>query len=477
MFRGARARAVLVVAIAALGASAREARAGGLYFSDRGVVPLSRGGAWVAGADDLGAIWYNPAGLADAGTTALVDFSWMNFRSEFTRRTQVIDSAGTIRVLESPTVRGTSPVLPLPTIGGSYNWGKRKEFTLAGAVYAPYAAITNYPTHVDGQPAPSRYSLVSLEGSALLAMGGSFAYKLSERLRFGAGLHAMVGTFASSVYFNANPGDRLIGAPEDPNYDALGQINVGPIFAPTGSVGVTAVPIDPVRVGVSFQLPMWISAPGTMQVRLPNAPVFDEARVAGDSVNVKFQLPAIFRAGIEFRPFSPLRAEIAYVREFWSGHDAIAITPKDVSLEGVTGFPSPFRVSPIRLPRNFADSNSFRVGAQYTVRLAETYTMNFRAGVNYDQSAIPAPYLSPLTIDLDKYTVALGGSLYVGDHWRFDAVYAHIFASDRVVDPAEAAIPRVNPVRGNPTASEAVNGGAYSARADVLGVGVQYRFR
>ena len=44
------------------------------------------------------------------------------------------------------------------------------------------------------------------------------------------------------------------------------------------------------------------------------------------------------------------------------------------------------------------------------------------------------------------------------------------------VDPAEAQVPRVNPVRGNPTATEAINGGDYSARAIILGVGVNYKF-
>src|SRR5579885_1311937 len=87
------------------------AQAAGLYFSDRGVKPLSRGGAWVAGADDIGAVWYNPAGLADAGTSIMVDGAWLNHRSEFTRKTQVVDAAGTVRVYNYPTVEGKSPIL------------------------------------------------------------------------------------------------------------------------------------------------------------------------------------------------------------------------------------------------------------------------------------------------------------------------------------------------------------------------------
>jgi hypothetical protein len=37
-------------------------------------------------------------------------------------------------------------------------------------------------------------------------------------------------------------------------------------------------------------------------------------------------------------------------------------------------------------------------------------------------------------------------------------------------------VPLVNPVKGNPTATESVNGGDYTAHAIILGVGAQYKF-
>ncbi len=116
----------------------------------------------MAGADDLGAIWYNPAGLADAGTTVFIDLAWLNFSSEYTRSTQVTDNGGTIRTYNYPKVDGTTPFLPIPTIGGSYNFGDQKQYTAAFGVMAPYTAIASYPLTVGGQPSPSRYSLVSL---------------------------------------------------------------------------------------------------------------------------------------------------------------------------------------------------------------------------------------------------------------------------------------------------------------------------
>jgi long-chain fatty acid transport protein len=457
------------------------AEAAGLYSTDRGVRPLGRGGAFVAGADDLGAIWYNPAGLADAGTSILVDVSWLNFSSEYTRQTQVTDAGGTVRVIDFPEVKGSTSFLPIPTIAGSYNFGREKEFTAAFGVFAPYTAVASYPLTLSGQPAPSRYSLVSLEGSALVVAGGYFAYKPIEAFRVGGGLQALVGKFASTVVFSASPTDRLIAAPEDPQYDAFSQLDVGPIVAPSANFGMIAQPAKQLRLGLSGQLPFWVNSPAKVNVKLPGAAPFDRAHQEGNNATVRFRLPPIVRAGIEYRADlsaeQVLRIELAYVREFWSLHDSIDIRSDDIKLYDITGFPSPFGVAPISLPRNFQDSNSLRLGGEYSTKNAlKGYWIDLRAGVSYESSAVPTAWVSPLTYDANKLIASVGGSVHIGEHWRMDGLGALALLDGTVVDPAEAEVPRVNPVRGNPTKTEAINGGEYSARAIVLGVGANYKF-
>jgi long-chain fatty acid transport protein len=457
------------------------AQAGGLFTADRGVRPLGRGGAFVAGADDLGAIWYNPAGLADAGTSILVDASWLNFSSEYTRRTNVTTAGGTVQTIDFPQVKGTTPFLPIPTLAGSYNFGKAKEFTAAFGMFAPYTAIASYPATLDGNPSPSRYSLVSLEGSALVVAGAYFAYKPVEKFRVGGGIQALVGNFNSTVVFSASPSDRLISAPEDPQYDALSQLKVGPIVAPSANFGMIGAPTENIRIGASAQLPFWINAPAEINVRLPTAAPFDRARQEGNEAHVRFRLPPIVRAGIEYRTNigdeSRIRVEATYVREFWSLHDSIDVRSENVKLNDITGFPSPFGVPPISLPRNFQDSNSFRLGGEYSLKnLLRDYWIDLRAGVSYETSGVPLTWVSPLTYDANKVIGSIGGGVHIGEHWRMDAVASLVFLNSTTVDPAEAEVPRVNPVRGNPTDTEAINGGDYSARAAILGVGVNYKF-
>src|SRR5262249_42321384 len=158
--------------------------------------------------------------------------------------------------------------------------------------------------------------------------------------------------------------------------------------------------------------------PATVKVRLPNAAVFDHAVQDGEDAHVRFRLPPIARVGVEYRiPLADndlLRLEIAYVREFWSLHDSIDIRSDNIKLLNITGFPSPFGVAPITIPRNFQDSNSIRFGGEYdTNAIFPKNRTTLRAGISYETSAIPQDWVSPLTYDANKIIGSLGGSIHV----------------------------------------------------------------
>ncbi len=474
-------RALVGAALAVSCTLAGHAHAGGLYFTDRGVRPLGRGGAFVAGADDAGAVYYNPAGLAFAGHQFLLDAAWMQYSSTFQRKTlvQQVDPntgkpTGQYYVQIFPAVKGTTPVLPIPTLAYADNFGVDKA-NFALAAWAPYAAITSYPETVNGNPAPQRYSLISMDGSALAVVGAYGSYQPSKEIALGAGVEMLTGFFTSTVVFNSCPPDRFICAPEEPQYDAFSRLKVGPIFAPTGTVGAIFVPHKLVRLGVSFHLPFWINSPAKVDVRLPSAPIFQNAKQQGNSANVKFQLPWTLRAGIELRPAKRTRVEVAGVYEGWSMHDSIVVNPDNIKLTGVSGFPSEYTVNTITLQRGFSNTGSIRIGGEQGFDLGG-YGLDVRAGFIYEKSAIPTKNLSPLTIDLDKTTLAIGGSLHVGK-WRFDGTYARVIGKAANVDPKTAAITQVNPVRANPPAfPDRINGGHYEANANVYGVGLVYQF-
>jgi long-chain fatty acid transport protein len=474
MSHSPRLGAVALAATVAACIYAPEARAAGLYFSDRGVRPMGRGGAFVAGADDLGAIWYNPAGLADAGTSVLVDFGYLHFTDSYTRQLRIPDAEGTYQIQNSPTVNGAAPVLPIPTIAWSLKLDHDERFTIAGGFLEPQVALASYPSTVDGQPSSSRYSLGSYGGSLLGIIGGWVAWKPFKQLRIGAGVMALAGQFATNVTFSTCPAFNLVCALEQPDFDANSQIKVGPIFAPTGNGGVIWVPLEALRFGVSGQLPIVISAPAQLQIQLPSNEVFDTAHVNGSNAHVSFTLPAVARVGVEVRPVRALRIEAAYVREFWGEQKSIVAQPQGISITGITGLPPSVGVPTIVFPRNFQDTSSLRLGGEYALHLLG-YDVDLRAGVAYEQSAVPVPYVSLLSLDMNKVTTSIGLGVHFAKHWRVDVLYAHLFCSTVYVSPNVAQIPHINPLNGN-APLEPVNGGTYSAEADLIGLGANYTF-
>ncbi len=474
------ARATMgVLAMAIVATCSTAAEAAGLYLSERGVRPLGRGGAFVAGADDLSAIVYNPAGLADVGMSALVDASYVHFSSDYTRRSLVRQTDPNTGELVSEQiqtfdpVQGSAPFLPIPTLG--FSFVPKDKWTIAFGLWAPYAGIATYPDTQNGRPAPQRYSLLSLEGS-VLAVGGVYAaYQVSPTLRIGAGFEVLGGSFRSTVMFSGCVPDKFFCAPEQPEWDVLAELAVGPIIAPSGNAGVIWLPHPKVRVGVSGHLPFWVRAGGTIKTRLPSAAPFATATQEGDEADVAFELPWNLRAGVEARPIENLRVEGAIAYDGWGVHDSIRVDPNRVALKNIVGFPETYYIPSVNLERQFQGAFSVRVGGEYMLPVGKA-NLALRAGVGFETSAVPNEYLSVLTIDSNKLTPSIGAGLSLGPV-RLDMVVAHAIMFSQDVDPRDAKISQVSPVVANPPANpNIINGGSYSASATVIGLGAMYTF-
>src|SRR3954469_14289123 len=83
--------------------------AGGMFLPARGARPMGRAGSFVAGADDGGALYYNPAGLADIdGMSLLLDVGLVLQQVDYDR----VASGGNAQ----PRASGDMNLLPIPTL-------------------------------------------------------------------------------------------------------------------------------------------------------------------------------------------------------------------------------------------------------------------------------------------------------------------------------------------------------------------------
>jgi long-chain fatty acid transport protein len=474
------------------------ARAGGFYLLDRGTRALGRGGAQVAGADDPDSLWYNPAGLGFAGEQLLIDATMSFLQIDYAR----IDGGGN----GQPNVHGQSAPVPIPTLAGTFDFGL-EHVTLAAGLFAPNAALLEYPEklEVDGAayPAPQRYSLLSMHGSAIASVAVGAAWMpLPRTLSIGFGVHLLSGSFAARTALSAC--DNVICTfPEDPDYDGIAQITLAPLFAAIAVFGVSWN-AGPVRIGASVSTPFSLSGSASIQVRPPAAAIFDGATVRSREASrgcdvvpdeeveadpahpcrsafadVSLDFPWIFRAGVEMVAIENLRLELAVVWETWSVQRDVLVRPREVWIVDALGGSLDYEVGALSIPRQMRDTVSVRLGGEYTIDDA----FQIRAGGYFENGAFDDAFLSPLTIDSDKLVFAAGASARLFEGFWADVLlgYAHLF-SRRVRD---SRVPQPNPIRppladpdpsmrqpGDPVY---IGNGDYSFALPFVGLGVRWQ--
>ena len=436
------------------------ARAGGFFLGDRGVRGTGRAGALIAGADAPDSLWYNPAGLAWSGRQLQLDATLVLPDHEFTR----IDGGGEWQ----PTVRASGIPVPIPGLFYSDNFGLR-DWTFGVGAFAPTAVLEKWPETVTiggvTEPSPERYSVLSLEGTVLAHLAVGAAWRPLPALSIGATAQLIGASFRIRSVISGC--DRAFCTqPENPDFDALADVNLSQVIAATFGAGVI-YDAGFARFGASFLTPYTLSGDATITVRLPSAAAFDSARIEGNKASTSLAMPWILRAGVEVRPLRGLRVEAAIVAQLWSTQQAMTITPHDIWLRNVLAL-GDYEAGPVTVPRGMRDTLSLRLGGEYT-----TGILGVRAGFAYENGAFDDAYLSPLTIDSDNATLALGVSVEVTRGLSVDVSYQHFFMRNRQV--RNSAVPQANPVRPPPADPIYVGNGDYVLEADTLGIGLRWQ--
>jgi long-chain fatty acid transport protein len=471
-----------LAAIAALSLTPSGASAGGFYLLDRQPRALGRGGAFIAGNDEPGALWYNPAGLGFAGEQLQIDATLTLLNVDYTR----VDSGGNTL----PTVHGTNTPLPIPTIAGTFDFGL-ENLTFGVGVFAPNAALMEYPEELAGGAAtPQRYSLLSMQGSILAMLTAGAAWRPVPELSIGLSGSLVYGAFAARTALSACDG-AICTFPEDPEYDGVAQLTLNPAFSGIASLGVTWDP-GPVRIGFSVSSPFDLSGSASIQVRTPGAAAFEgafarnragdcagvpDSEVAADErhrcratgAGVDLDFPVVLRLGVQLDVVENLALELAVVYEAWSMQRAAVVVPDQVYLVDALGGALDYEIGPLSIPRNMNDTVSIRLGGEYTI----DRFVQIRLGGYFENGSFSDQWLQALTIDSDKVVISGGASVRAVDGLWIDLMvgYAHLFPRNVTT----SMVPQVNPIR--PSAPLVpIGNGRYDMIAPFFGVGMRYDF-
>ena len=456
-----RAVSALVVAVSCL-LPESQAHASGFYLFDRGARALGRGGAFIAGADDPSALWYNPAGLIASKRQLVADAVLPVLIADFTRHNADKTDAPTISPKPTP--------IPIPTLAFSHDLGYRNLVFGAG-IMAPNVVLMNYEQSVGpkNDPSPARYSLMELKGTAIANLTAGVAWEVSNWLSIGGDAQVQTGYFRAKTALSACDG-VICNFPEQRDFDAYATIKAMPTYGFTGVFGAIAN-FDILRFGFSVMLPYTLRGVGRVDMKLPTNAIFDGASLSGDKAKLSIKFPTVLRWGSELRLVSWLRMEGAVVWEQWSRQKSIDIKGDGLSLRNVTGL-GDYGIGTIQLPRNMRNTYSIRGGFEATIphRWVGKVDFQVRGGLAYETGAFTSKTLTPLTIDTNKVILSGGLTLGLLKWLRFDTVAGIIFMQDLNVTDSEIRQPQAlrPPLK---TFASVIGNGNYQQNAFFLGGG------
>ena len=443
------------------------------YFSDIGVRAYSRGGAFVAGADDLTALYYNPAamtrlrGITTTLSVAGVGQDIMFDRADYPGEGPLVD--GEYQDIVNEAVTNGAPAYMIPHFGISGNFGLPNT-TIALGFYPPYAPDVAYPKN-----GPQRYSLVDTLVIQTFT-GVSAAHKFADWVSIGGGVSWNLLIVEQELMAYVAP-ETITN--EDPQYDVYFGVRAQDNYALTWNAGILIEPPSKKwAVGGMYQPPITFDGTGNMYADFTESFWYENGLVTSgrpedNNVTIDVTMPPIVRTGALVRPTDAMEIEFAYVWQGWSNLEALVVRDINLPIETSISDEPTMVEDDIVLPTGFVNAHSYRLGFQYDIQDAAT----IRLGGNYETSAIEPQNLAPNMVDTNKIGYGLGGSYHLDFGLSLDVGWSQVFYEDTTVTDSDVRQIGVDPLSGEIYEGRVIADGQYSSRLKLLGAGFTYNFQ
>ncbi|MEN9785301.1 MAG: hypothetical protein RLZZ299_565 [Pseudomonadota bacterium] len=458
------------------------AHASGYYFLDSNTRAIARGGAFVAGVDDLSAPYYNPAGLVRIdGTTVHLEGWLVDQQVSFTRAAET--DCGAPDPADCTFAESTNEAAPMaiPSGGVAMRLGALhpalERAVLSLTLTPPTGPSMEYPN--DGA---QRYTLTRAQVLQAWA-GPTLAVTVTPWLHVGAGLQwsflsvkegltAKV-CLAGLACGNDNPATDL-----PLEVEALDRASWG------GNVGVLLTPSERLSIGLGWQPGSRYEAPGSLTATFPEdfalGSFIDADQVGDDAIVLTAALPQTVRAGVEWAPTSAVRAELAGTWTQWSALSDLVISDLSVAIPTSEALRATLGDSlvvddDVTLPTGYQDSWSARLGGD--VRLAPWARAS--VGAHWETSAVPSATQGVNVVDGDKWGVGAGASLKVGKGVDLDLAVSRTWLPTRTISDSELTqlalvVDPTNPDAGGVTDGKVVGNGTFASRNTFVGLGLTW---
>ena len=441
----------------------KEVFAAGIEIPDNGTKALGRGGAYVAGAEDLTAIYYNPARLGVLkGTRGLYNHNLLFSQINFTRATL---SPGWAE--SDPNFEAVSDSEGFFYIGGfgaiSSDFGL-DDWTFALGVYGPSSVgKRSYPTY-----GPQSFMVTEMD-TIMPYYTASVAYTPREDFAMGASLQwADLISMKYSVVVDVSKVPSPGAKPDTSKQHTEVTLNLSDRTNITGIIGLWWAINDAFEVGLASRvIPMNIEAEGSVDV-------LEEGIVTEDvTATAEFTIPIQIRGGIRYIHREPSQDELFDIEfdvfyENWAAFKELRAT-----LDGTINAENP---NPVVLPRNWNDTITLRLGSDWNAM----DWLTLRTGGYWENGATPENYEHLDFPSFDRYAFTGGASFHLGPV-SLSVAYAHILQEDRTVTEDYGKVLLQRPLLNCPDecgglTGVVANAGTFESGFQIVSVGMEATF-
>lgn len=460
------------------------------YFLDSGTRSIGRGGAFIAGADDLSAQYYNPAALTHITRPTLnFNFWGLNQYVAFTRMD--VDDAENGSCLDGcETVKNESGPMLEPQLGFATPLGKLIP-ALEGSTFAIGMYVPTSPMMAFDPDGAQRYALVDSLVWQIYA-GPSVALRTPKIpwLTVGAGLQYTFLRADESLTVSAIIDTDGSDGPNAPLYkdtqdgDVQLTVRSWDKFQLSWNAGLLIQPVKWLEIGASVQPAIQYNAPGTLSVEFNKDHLFNdfiESPTATDpEINLAVKVPWILRGGVQVRPVQALRVEAAFTWTDWSETTALDITEVNLLLktkDSVLNLEDIEITDDVAIPTGFVDAWSVRLGGDYALKPWARVSL----GGYYESSAVEPARQGVSVVDSPKWGLGAGASFDVKQRLTLDLSFGQQFLADRTITDSELRqiTLQTDPFNTEDTVVDeglVVGNGQFTSRLTFLAVGASVYF-
>ncbi len=405
--------------------------ASGFSIYEQGAKATAMGGAFIAQANDVTAMFYNPAGMMNLegthiGTGVTIIMPQFGFQGPTSA---------------DPNLYTAAEKQIFPPVHFYFTKRLHENVSVGFAFYTLFGLGSKWPGDWPGRV------LATTSDVKTYALNPAIAYRVTDHLSVSIGMTYMLGqvTLEKSIY-TGYAADTYVESKLKANGKGYG-FNFSMQYKPVDALTIGAIYRDDVLMDFKD---------GDATFTLPNLKneymnQLLKAYFPNTKGSSKIDLPHLFGVGVAFDFTPQLTAEFDYLEMGWSSYDILTVEFDD-PVAGQTKTKS---------IKNYEDSYSLRLGLEYRY----TDQLSFRLGYLRDNHAVPDEYVEPSLPEGDRNLYSAGIGYKMGNI-NLDAFYMFLKQEDRTITNSELE------VSGNPFPFN----GTYKGLGHLFGLTVGYSF-